>query len=992
MDSLKYCAFISYRHQTPDQEIAKALHTSIENFGIPRAVRKATGRKKMGRVFRDQEELPLNTDLGKDIEEALDGSEWFIAVCSPRYLESRWCMRELEYFIEKKGREHVLTILAEGEPENSFPELLRFREDEAGNRVPVEPLAADVRAGTLSGNLKKLKNEKLRILAPMLGLSFDDLKQRARQRKIRIASAVAAAVVVFGSATASFLVINHVRQEALRREAEHNALIAEEQTKLAEENARLAEERGKIAEENARIAEEQTKLAEENARLAEERGKIAEENARVAEEQTKLAEENARLAEERGKIAEENARIAEENARIAEEQKQIAAEKERLAVTNEIRELLQRADNELGRGERSKAAGTLLEALALSESADGAYREEIISALRGDMYFNGLAKISGFDNENVRLTDMKVSPDGKHAIGVENLNSVALVDFSAGRIVYRVSTGDSQVWELNFAPDGSRFVGNYLDHITVWNTADGSEVFTYKGSTGKDDCIATACFWKDPDTILVLDREHLFRISVPSGEKTLIYTIGEHQEWYDPNDNILVTLTGNPPSAFMTQIGDFYLGVSVVPSPDWSGILVSGRVGDTGTVIIDENGALLTPLEKMPAVSTDCWAFSPDGSTVVVTSQLGFYGGWDAKDGHMKYLSTFPLRDYHTVSNPSFSPDSRWFAMVADNNLYVHETATGRGLLSAGLDQTVYVPDVSFSADSRYILVEEQHLLVIDAETYELLIRLEADEGTPYNAAFSMEDTLFTVRGDGTITVYAQPELSCVSRSDSLPAPLRERYYPGISVPGAVTPAGRHVTGEGYWKEHSAGLPEIYLQPRIQYSRDGSRTALLYPDGVIELFDTFGDGSVLRTLGQNFMPVTVFGMVGSHLVAADYSGRVMFYDMENDRVIRMLNVDTLYTGFAFNSDGSMMMALRSGGGYAIDVYRLDTADLLFTLTNTEPFTEFAFTEDDRYAVGVTVSGSPVEGIRGTPLYIFGNLYRDEADLLERARKVADLYN
>ena len=164
--------------------------------------------------------------------------------------------------------------------------------------------------------------------------------------------------------------------------------------------------------------------------------------------------------------------------------------------------------------------------------------------------------------KNVRLTDMKVSPDGKHAIGVENLNSVALVDFSAGRIVYRVSTGDSQVWELNFAPDGSRFVGNYLDHITVWNTADGSEVFTYKGSTGKDDCIATACFWKDPDTILVLDREHLFRISVPSGEKTLIYTIGEHQEWYDPNDNILVTLTGNPPSASNTSSTPSYSSYS----------------------------------------------------------------------------------------------------------------------------------------------------------------------------------------------------------------------------------------------------------------------------------------------------------------------------------------------------------------------------------------------------------------------------------------------
>ena len=38
MEPTQYCAFISYRHQSPDQEIAKALHTAIETYGIPAAV------------------------------------------------------------------------------------------------------------------------------------------------------------------------------------------------------------------------------------------------------------------------------------------------------------------------------------------------------------------------------------------------------------------------------------------------------------------------------------------------------------------------------------------------------------------------------------------------------------------------------------------------------------------------------------------------------------------------------------------------------------------------------------------------------------------------------------------------------------------------------------------------------------------------------------------------------------------------------------------
>ena len=80
----RYCAFISYRHQSPDMEIAKRLHTLIENYPVPAGIRRETGRRRPGKVFRDQEELPLTADLGKDIEAALDGSEWLIAVCSPR--------------------------------------------------------------------------------------------------------------------------------------------------------------------------------------------------------------------------------------------------------------------------------------------------------------------------------------------------------------------------------------------------------------------------------------------------------------------------------------------------------------------------------------------------------------------------------------------------------------------------------------------------------------------------------------------------------------------------------------------------------------------------------------------------------------------------------------------------------------------------------------------------------------------------------------------
>ncbi len=72
---MKYDAFISYRHSELDMEIAKKIHAGLETYRIPKAVRDKTGKAKMGRVFRDQEELPIGSDLDDNISEALKGSE-----------------------------------------------------------------------------------------------------------------------------------------------------------------------------------------------------------------------------------------------------------------------------------------------------------------------------------------------------------------------------------------------------------------------------------------------------------------------------------------------------------------------------------------------------------------------------------------------------------------------------------------------------------------------------------------------------------------------------------------------------------------------------------------------------------------------------------------------------------------------------------------------------------------------------------------------------
>jgi len=215
LQEIKYDAFISYRHCELDQFVATTLHKELEAFRLPKAIAKqlqAKGitRKKIERVFRDRDELPITNNLADPITNALQNSDFLLVICSPRLRESLWCRKEIETFIKMHGREHIFAVLIEGEPADSFPEELLYEEkitvDENGNehveKVSIEPLAADVRGKNRKEIRKKIKEEVLRLAAPMFDCSYDDLKQRHRERAIRkiiaIAGGISAVFATFG--------------------------------------------------------------------------------------------------------------------------------------------------------------------------------------------------------------------------------------------------------------------------------------------------------------------------------------------------------------------------------------------------------------------------------------------------------------------------------------------------------------------------------------------------------------------------------------------------------------------------------------------------------------------------------------------------------------------------------------------------------------------------------------------------------------------------
>lgn len=212
----QYIAFISYRHLPLDKSVAIKMHRRIEHYVIPKGIRE-NGSKKVGIVFRDQDELPTGSNLTGSIEEALDASQFLIVVCTPETKNSEWVQKEISYFLKHHDHNRILAVLAAGTPEESFPEGITHYTDESGREVALEPLAANIVADSSWKRNQLFRTESLRILAPLIGCAYDDLYRREHRYQLRrIAAASGTAIAVLAVFAGMLLNRNHEIQQQYR--------------------------------------------------------------------------------------------------------------------------------------------------------------------------------------------------------------------------------------------------------------------------------------------------------------------------------------------------------------------------------------------------------------------------------------------------------------------------------------------------------------------------------------------------------------------------------------------------------------------------------------------------------------------------------------------------------------------------------------------------------------------------------------------------------
>ena len=293
----KYCAFISYRHKELDKNIAKQIHSKIERYTVPKEMREKWGSKKLGKVFRDEEELPVSSNLSESICLALDNTDYLIVICTPDTPESLWVEREITYFLEHHDRDHVVAVLAKGTPETSFPKPLTSITDENGNEIgTIEPLAANLTGVDHEHSTSRLKKEVVRLYAAIMGCPFDSLWQREKRQRLHrmlaLVSVLAAVAIIYG-------ITLIVKDQKIKEQNEELESINRE---LDAANTTLAEKNDELDKTNAELKTTNDELDKTNKNLDIANKDLAEKKNRLAKESTEASLSEGKLQLEKGEL------------------------------------------------------------------------------------------------------------------------------------------------------------------------------------------------------------------------------------------------------------------------------------------------------------------------------------------------------------------------------------------------------------------------------------------------------------------------------------------------------------------------------------------------------------------------------------------------------------------------------------------------------------------------------------------------------------------
>jgi WD40 repeat protein len=909
----KYRAFISYSHA--DHKWAVWLHKALERYPIHKrlvGVETSIGKtpKRLGRVFRDEDELGATPELGAKIEKALSESDTLIVLCSPSSAKSPWVNNEITQFKSLGRHTRILALIVDGEPNSGSPEMECFPQALKQNvdGSIVEPLAVDVRKFGRDDAL-------IRLVSGILDIEYDTLKQRDQQRRraaMRRAQGIFAAglfllTLAIGSgylALKGFGDVAHAKSDLLTQQA---ALIYAEGTGDTASTLLMTLQADPSASRSILRQWFDRDRGYPNAIAFLETVYLEHNLEKMI--QTDLGPSSAI------KYAPDGRTIATTSERSVDIWDPNSGEK--LATFEGHEDWILSLDY--------SPDGTLL---ATSSGDKSAIIWDIAS---GEMVHRLIGHTEA-------LTRLSWSPDGRQLATASTDASVIIWDPVTGEQITKLTGHEKRVLGVEYAPDGRTLTTTSDDQTAIiWITENWQQADTFAAhsdaifglshspdssfvATGDDD--GNLIVW-----IRVLAKE-LRKISAHDGRIWATAYAPDNQHIAVAASDAITIWDAASGRLVKTLRGPMQQVTSVDYSPDGKFLAATSSEGviTIWNTNFDSSGAQITFTETPSSIHEII--FSPDDQRLLTTS-----GGVDRSDnGTLWSLESqtkigelfgerVPGEPPILAREAVLSPDGTLVASTSYNSdIHLWDARNG-ALIQVLNHSTSYIKALAFSPSGQHLASASADgaLVLWDSQTGDKILASTEDLANAHSISyFASEDELFIHSEDGLfVWDLRSNEIAAISRDPDI---IRAIYAPESGIIASIVENGAITTWSARTRKSLANIPPFgrSLGAPPVFSRDGNWIARS-DDHIAGIWDA-RDGTALLSIntverGQQARNYTddvsalAFSPNRKLLATASRNGSILVWDADTGTKIKSFSTGSNdVTAISFSNDGTQIAA------------------------------------------------------------------------------------
>ena len=921
-----YAVFLSYRHadnKEQGRQWATWLHQILEGYEIPADLIGTKNNKgdaipaSLYPVFRDEEELPADADLTRNIQQALERSALLVVICSPRAAESRFVAEEIRYFKELGHGDRILALMIDGEPNvaddiakqesgipgaaECLPEPLRYGVVAENGSIDwsrrTEPIAADARPGGRpeQGWTTAAAYREALLKDGRPGESEVDEKVREYEQRLELAK-----LKVIAGALGVPLGILTARDKAMQlQKAKQRARSLRRWLAAVALLGLLAVASGIYAWRQKQRAQGAQNLAEYDKARAEE----ALENTRVALSQSDFLQATRSL--EAGRVSEAMAQLS----RSLLFNRRNEAALFRLTTLLTYRNFAAPLKFLKAQGEAQNAQ--LPPDPTVSNSAKSILGQNA-PTWDAEKQPPPMHPMFKDDPDSVRFFGL--SPDERRLFVFSDYHLAEVWDARTGEINKRPfkygDRGDTGTTVLD--PEQTRAVNVGNGSIRLWDTESGQPIVTLAEASAETD---TAEFSSDGKLLATAQDERLSLWDAKTG--TLVRGPLPHPApisglRFSPDGTRVVTAGGSAVILWNTRTGtqsgarlSLNAEVTAVRFSQDGRLIATAAADHTVRVWNAETGSAVTPPMTQPDDNCDILEFTGDGKRLLVASAKTI-SVWDARGG--KQLLG-PLNQTAAISSARFDPrGERIVTASSDRTARIWDAATG-AMLFEPIVHPAEVRWAGFSNDGATLVT-----LLSDMTGRTWDVRPGAASPTRLKTDNTVTAAQFTADGERVLTASQEPmgktTVQVWTAATGKPQGTPVSYQSGDGPP-EFSPDGTHFVTRS---EREAQLWEVASGRSVgpplghdsfvmsaRFSADGARVVTASHDKTAKIWDARTGEPIGKPLVHDDKLIwAAFSPDGKRIATSAEDKRMRIWDAASGAVISEWEYVTYIASGEFN--------------------------------------------------------------------------------------------